>query len=223
MTKLTLFLTVFLVTVAMPTAHASGIWQRLFQDVKLPSQVVLEHKSWTNPVAASATRILNDVAATNGAVMTYTTFSAQPDFARNLTITPTGTTGNVGAGDAIVTGTDIFGNTMTETFVITAGQAYALVGAKAFKSVSSIVFPAPVGTGVTVRAGVSTKLGIHRCTDFAGALAWSVNTGVYEATRGVLVSHPSVIGFNTFVPNGSQDAANDFDVYFVQNYGCGPN
>lgn len=219
MKKFLTFLTLITVFVAT-MAHAAI--RPFYQDVKLPTQAMLEHFSVANPAAASATLLKNAGAANNGSSTTFSTFSAQPDFARNIVITPAGTTANVGAGTAVVTGTNTFGKTITENFTISATQSTATTGSKAFKTVTSVLFPATTGAGVTVNIGTGTKLGMPRCLNDAGDYAWSKYGGAYESTRGTMAVSASAIESNTFVPNGSMDGAHNIDVYYVQNFRCFP-
>lgn len=202
------------------TAFANGPWNRFFQDAKFPSQAQTEHQVWVNPAAASASLLGSGVAITNGSATTISTFSAQPDFPRNITLTPTGTTANVGAGTAVVTGTNIYGKVITENFTIASTQSTATVGAKAFKTVSSVVFPAATGTGVTLSIGSGSKLGVLRCMTNAGDYDFSEFGGVYETTRGTIGNNASLIESNTFTPNGSMDGAHNVDLFYIQNFRC---
>jgi len=204
------------------TAFANGPWIRSFQDYKFPTQVAMEHDQWVNPAAASATLLKSGAAISSTAATTITSFAAQPDFARNITLTPTGTTANVAAGTAVVTGLNIFGKTISENFSISSTQSTATTGNKAFKSVSSVVFPQASGTGVTLSIGSGTKLGLRRCMAQTGDYDWSVYGGAYEATRGTIAANATAIESNTFIPNGSEDGANQVDMYYVQNFRCYP-
>jgi len=209
---------------ATPIAFGAvtGIWNRFFQDIKLPSQAVLEHIQISGPIAADSDYVLNDGAANNSAATTFSTFSSQPDFPRNITITPGGSTGSVVAGTAVVTGKNFFGATITENFSISNGQSTATTGNKAFKSITSVLFPATDNSGVTVDIGVGSKLGVHRCANNAGDLVFSVFDGAYETTRGTLAVSATAVESNTFIPNGTMNGSKVVDVYFVQNFRCSP-
>ena len=124
------------------TAQAQSV-RRLFQDVKLPTQGVVEQQAFTNLLAASTTRILSgNAGATSAAAVTVTTFANQPDSPRNLVVTPGGTTTDIEACVITISGTNIFDKAISETFTFTANQNTAVTGAKAFKTVSSVAFPA---------------------------------------------------------------------------------
>lgn len=215
-----IFLSLLLVS---SSAFANGPWNRMFQNIKLPTQAVMEHKIWVNPAAASATKLVSAGTAATSLATTFTTFAAQPDFPRNIVITPGGTTANVGAGTAVVTGLNILGKTITENFAITSTQSTATTGVKAFASVSSVTFPATTGSAVTVSIGTGTKMGLIHCTDFAGDYVFSMFGGAYDATRGTFVasgvSTPAVES-NTFAPNSAADGAHNVDLFYVQNFRC---
>src|SRR5262245_13016458 len=97
--------------------------------------------TWTDTATASTTLLKTGVATSSSATTSVTTFDAQPDYARNLVITPGGTTGDVPAGDVVVTGTNIRGEIITESFTFAANASTATTGSKAFKTVTSVVFP----------------------------------------------------------------------------------
>lgn len=215
---LTLLATLLAVT---PDAFALSN-QILYRDIKLPTQSMVEHYNWPIPAAASATLLKSGAALTNGSATTISTFLAQPDFPRNIVLTTGGTTANIGAGTAVVSGTNIFGAAISENFTITSAQNGATTGAKAFASVSSVVFPAATGTGATVSVGTGVKLGLKRCVARAGDYVFSEFGGAYETTRGTLVNSASAVESNTFAPNGSMDGAHDIDLFYVQNFACFP-
>lgn len=220
------FIFALLIGLTSQTAFAQaggGPWNRLFQDVKLPTQTVLEHYIAKNPVVASASNfVLNGAIASSASATTLTTFLAQPDFARNVVLTPTGTTGNVASGTAVVNGQNIFGQAISENFTITSSQSTATTGAKAFLKVTSVVFPGASGTGVTLNVGTGTKLGMNRCMINAGDYAWSEFGGVYDATRGTMVANKSAIESNTFIPNSAADGAHNIDVFYSGSFQCHP-
>lgn len=205
------------------TAEAANV-KRLAQDVKLPTQAVLEHETITTPIVATTNYIKDTYAGpTSAAAVTLTTFAHQPDVARNLTITPTGTTGDVEACVITVTGTGINGNTITEDFTFAANDAVAQTGNKAFKTISSVKWAADCESGgfaATWIIGVGSKLGVKRCAANAGAYAFSIFNGAYETTRGTFAADADEAEKNTFIPNGTMDGAKDVEVFYVQNFGC---
>lgn len=215
--------TMIIASVWTPSAHANGPWLREFQNIKLPSQKVLDHYSWLVPSVGGATYIGSSVAISSTAATTISTFSAQPDVARNIVLTPTGTTANVGAGTAVVNGLNIFGKAISENFTITSTQSTATTGANAFRSITSIVFPQASGSGVTLSIGTGVLLGIPYCLDHAGDYVFSEFGGVYETTRGtqaVSGLNATTVEQNTFSPHGTMNGATRVDWFGIQNYEC---
>lgn len=217
-----LFIVTFLITLFSNESFA--VPQRFNRDIKLPSQAILEHQTITTPVVATTNYVLTTNAGpTSAAAATITSFTAQPDVPRNLTITPTGTTTDVESCVITVTGTNFSGATISETFTFAANASTAQTGNKAFKTVSSVAFPADCESGgfaATWIVGVGTKLGLNHCVDKAGYLAFSVFDGAYETTRGTMAVNATAIESNTFIPNGTPDAAKNVEVFYVQNFRC---
>ena len=220
-----IFIFTLMAMMAQTSAQAAPV-KRLAQDVKLPTQAVMERQTITNPIVATTNRVLaTHAGATSAAIATVTTMTAQPDVPRNLTITPTGTTGDVEACIITVTGTNINGATISETFTFLADASTATTGNKAFKTVTSISFPANCESGgfaATWIVGVGSKLGLKRCVANAGDLVFSEFDGAYETTRGTLAANATAVESNTFTPNGTMDAAKSVIVNYIQNFGCFP-
>lgn len=199
--------------------------KRLVQDVKLPTQAVIEQQAFTDLLAASATRVLSgNAGATSAAVATVTTFAAQPDSPRNLTVTPGGTTGDVEACVVVVNGTNIFDRAISENFTFVADASSAQTGSKAFKTVTSVVFPADCESGgfaATWSVGIGEKIGLKRCMAETGAFVSSSLNGVQE-TRATLAFSATAVESNTADFAGTMNGSNDFKAYFIQNFGCFP-
>ena len=192
------------------------------QDVKLPSQAMLEHQTITTPVVADVDRILLAQATTSTGSITVTTFLAQPDVPRTLSITPGGTTADVAASTVTVNGTNIFGKTISEGFAFAANASTATNGTKAFKTVTSIVFPTQDGDAATFNVGVLDALGLKRCMANAGSLAWAAFDGAYESTRPTCTADADEVEKNVCDINGTLNGAKNVELYFVQNFSCMP-
>lgn len=197
------------------------------RDAKFPTQQMIEKQEFTNPLASniSTIKLSGYAGPTSAAVVTLTSFSAQPDMARNLSITPGGTTGDIENCDIVVNGTNIFGANISETFAFLANATGKVTGAKAFKTVSSVVFPANCESGsfaATWSIGTETKLGLKRCVANAGDFLFSLLAGAKEATGPTLTVDSNEVEKNVALFNGSLDGSNDFVLYFMQNYGCAP-
>jgi hypothetical protein len=207
------------------TSEAQSV-RRLFQDVKLPTQGVVEQQSFTNLLAATTNTVLNGSAgSTSAAIATVTTFAAQPDSPRNLRILPGGTTTDVEACDIVVAGTNIFDRAITETFSFLANASTETVGAEAFKTVTSVTFPANCESGsfaATWSIGLGEKIGLKRCMAEAGAFVQSSLNGAKEATAATVVADADEVEKNTVDFNGAMNGTNDHKAYFIQNYGCFP-
>lgn len=147
-----------------------------------------------SPAVGAATAIHAAVTDT-GVLITVTTAITNPDVPRNVTATPGGTTANVTAVAVIVTGTDREDAVLVETLpVFTAGQATAVVGSKAFKTVTSIAIPAN-GSAVTTAIGTGAKLGLTRRLTRNTVFAAYLN-GVKEATAPTVVFDSAVLPAN---------------------------
>lgn len=139
--------------------------------------------------AASATAIL---ASTASAVtpQTITSGITQPDVPRALSVTVGGTAGNVLDSGIVITGLNVEGKTITETFKTTANSTGIINGAKAFMTVTSIFWPAQLGTAATITVGTQNKLGVyHRL--------WPNNTTVKVATSTAISTAPTFDGVPT--------------------------
>lgn len=208
------------------TLSAEAYVKRMGQDAKWPTQAALEYQNFGAPIAALATRVVSGTAGNVSATaVTLSTFTLQPDVPRNLTITPAGTTGDVEACSVVVNGTNIQDKVISETFAFLADASTATVGSKAFKTVTSVVFPANCESGgfaATWSIGVGEKIGLKRCLAVAGDWAWSTAAGAYETTRATMAASASAVESNTADFNGTMNGSNAFKAYYVQNFQCMP-
>ncbi len=215
-----LFISLFLVM----TADAYVV--PVYRDLKPASQVMLERQDFGTPIVATTNRIKTTYAGpTSAAALVLTSFTAQPDVPRNLTITPTGTTGDVEACVITVAGTNYLDGVISETFTFVADASAAVVGNKAFKSVTSVSWPANCESGgfaATWIIGVGEKIGLKRCMANAGDWVWSEVAGVYETTRATIAASATAVESNTADFNGTMDASARFLGFFVQNFACLP-
>jgi hypothetical protein len=198
-----------------------GAYSRNFgRDLKLPSQKMLEMTEVEDCAAVDPDYILTtNNGDTTGAATTVTTFTKQPDVARALTVTPTGTTADVAAGNVVISGTNCKGETVTDTLAFLENASTATTGVVAFKTVTSIVFPAEDSPySATWTVGVSDKLGLCKCLDDAGDVAWASADGTYEATRPTCTADEDEVEKNVCDPNTACDGSKDFKFYFIQNF-----
>lgn len=98
--------------------------------------------------AADADRLVTAARPNTSATMANTTFAGGT--ARNVTVTTAGTSDN--AKTCTITGTDVFGDAMTEVITST-GSAEAVAGAKLFLTVSAVECSAQYAGNITVGSG----------------------------------------------------------------------
>lgn len=220
MKQLKVFLFILAVMSFPAESFAGGPWKVDFQDIKLPTQAMLEHQTFTRPGASNPAYMISANSLSNGVAASLSTFLAQPDFARNIVLRFGSSTGAVGSGTAVVTGLNIFGQTITENFTIASGQSGDVAGNKAFKSISLVTIPAPNAPGATISVGFGNKLGTKRCADRAGDYVFSEFGGVYSLTRGVFAVNSTLIESNTFLPNSTLNGDSNVEFFFIQNYRC---
>ena len=198
-----------------------------YRDIKPASQQMIEKQSIAGPEIADPDQVLTTHAGpTSAAVVTVTTFTAQPDFPRNITITPTGTTTDVEECDVTVSGTNIHNRAISEVLAFAANASTATAGTKAFKTVTSVSWAADCESGgfaATWTVGVGDVLGLKACMDKAGYVIQTVFDGVYEATRATCVADADEVEKNTCDINGTLDGAKVVDFFFMQNFRCKPN
>lgn len=189
-------------------------------------QVIAEYQSITTPIVATTNYIKTTYAGpTSAAALTLTTFTHQPDVPRNITITPTGTTGDVESCVIVVSGTDIFGHSISENFTFAADASTVQTGTKAFKTVTSVLWPASCESGgfaATWIIGVGSALGLNRCLAVAGDVGHATLGGVKEATAPTIAANASVVASNTATLSGTLDGTKTVQLLFYQNYRCLP-
>lgn len=116
-------------------------------------------KTWgaTETVAASATGCHASITALATA-QTITDDITQPTTPRNVTITCTKGGVSDMSGNVIITGTNIWGQTITEA--IAEGADGLKTGTKAFKTVTSILVPVRVQANDAITVGYGSALGV---------------------------------------------------------------
>lgn len=142
--------------------------------------------------------ILADTALDAATTTVVTSFVAQPDAPRNVTVK--GNDGNV-TGNVVVAGTNIDGAAITETIALSGSSVVA--GNKAFKTVTSITLPKyAVANTERIRVGTGAKLGLpfalSRNTVLAAYLA-----NVRETTAPTVVVSAAAVESNTATLNSA--------------------
>jgi hypothetical protein len=150
------------------------------------------------PLLGTSTAVL--VATASVAASVVTAGITNPDVPRNVTATPGGTTSNVAAVSVTITGTNVEDLVITEVLpAFTAGSGAAVVGSKAFKTVTSVSIPI-TGAATTVAIGTGAKLGLNRRLPFNTVFLAAIG-GVREATLPTVVTDLVNIEGNTAVLN----------------------
>lgn len=179
-------------------------------------------------VAAGTTTAV--LPATAGAATSQTISSGitQPDVPRALSVTAGGTTAQVQTGSVVVTGTNVEGKVITESFAFAQATGATVNGVKAFKSVTSVFIPAQLGTAVTYAVGTQNILGInHRLfRNNTTVKVYSAGT-VYGALtlQGVptVVANEGGIEFNTVTPLTAPDGTKFYIICYVfDNWALAP-
>lgn len=146
---------------------------------------------------ASSTTAVHAAVTDNGGVQEVTTAITNPDVPRNITATSGGTATDIKNVKVTITGTNAFGETITEELpVFTENSATTVEGSKAFATVTKIKIPAHDGTGATTAVGFANKLGLgaklSRNTVIAAALA-----NVREGTAPTVAVSSTAVESNT--------------------------
>lgn len=176
---------------------------RFPQDDVMPAFGYMRRQVWTDPVAVDADRLLNDAADDT----THTTFLAQPDFARKLTLVASDT----GTEEVVITGKNIRNEVITETIALNGTTP--VVTTKAFKSVTSIAIPV-LASNATVDVGVNDAMGLDRCMS-GNEVILATMDGVYETTRPTVTFSATDVALNTVDPNTALNAAKDLVVVYM--------
>lgn len=174
----------------------------------------LKRDVFVDPLALLATKLKTGQATTSSAITTVTSFSAQPDIARKISITPGGTTADVKAGNYVVTGTNIRNEVISSTLVFADNDTAAQISDKAFKTVTSVVLPIQDGNGATFDIGITDALGLSRCMSEAAVIDAYID-GVRETTAATVTFHATDISKNTVDPNTALNGTKDLTVAYI--------
>lgn len=176
---------------------------------------------WTDPLAA-ATAGLKAATATVASVVELTAADlltagkaellARP---RNVTFTTAGGTAADAPANAVIVGTDINGDELTETVTLsqTAGTAS---GSKAFRTIETITYPAADGTGATIAVGYGNVFGLSkRIRTRAGALMYGkeISAGTV-VTNGTLATPTASPPNGSYSPNSAPDGSKDYAIEY---------
>lgn len=162
----------------------------------------IAHLAWSaaQAVAADPDGIFDNIPCSGDsavtALPTAATFKNQPPCARNVVVTPAGTTASVKAVAVKITGTDISGAVITEDLTLTVDSLNPTTGAKAFASITKVEIPAMDGAGVTLDVGFGDILGIPYLLTHNTVLAAYLNN-VKEGTAPTVTVSATAMSENT--------------------------
>lgn len=168
------------------------------------------------------------LAATNGAAAAQTVITGitQPDVPRALSLTPTAnTTGS--PLTVVVTGLNVEGKTITESFVIPVNSTTIVNGTKAFKSIISVAIPGNT-TGLTITVGTRNLLGVyHRLFNQNTTVKVYAAATVYGALTlqgaPTVASNETDIERNTVSPATTPDGSKFYIIcYAFDNWALAP-
>ncbi len=143
-------------------------------------------------------RILADTAMASGATTVVTSFAAQPDVPRNVTVTGNGA---AVAGNVVIVGTNEGGETITETIV--AAGAATVLGTKAFATITQITLPAWVSANTErIRVGTGARLGLGMLLSRNSVLRAFLG-GVLEGTAPTVAFSATALEANTVTLNSA--------------------
>jgi len=190
----------------------------LVKAVDITTVVCAAVGNWdTQAIATGESGAVAFTGGIDGAADVVTTDITQPSTPRNITATSGGTAGDIKAGQVIITGTNMKDEVITETLpVFTVNSATTVVGAKAFKTVTSISFPPHDGatdwtvSRATVAIGVQDVLGLPYLLTEKSCAQTLVNNAIDSAAT--LTTSTSAIESNTIDPNAAL-AGTPIDVY----------
>jgi len=164
-------------------------------------------QKWTTPAAPGAASVLAATTLHATDTTTVTSFVAQPDFPRVLSITGNQTQ----AKNVVITGVDIRGNAITDT--IKLNNTSTVDGVKAFAKIISILLPSRTGSGDTVSVGFSDKLGLEVIPAYAVAISAHHN-GTLEGTLPTITRYATDISRNIIDFNNACAGDHDQAVVF---------
>lgn len=174
----------------------------------------LRRQLWSAPDALSLTAAKTGQATSSSVITTVTSFTAQPDFPRAVSIDPGGTTADVPAGDVVVTGTNIRDEVITDSVTFAANATAPINTVKAFKTLTSVVFPIQDGASATYDIGYADALGLDRAMS-GNEVIMATADGVYETTRPTVVFDATDVEKNMVTLDTALDASLDVAISFI--------
>lgn len=160
-----------------------------------------------------ANGILAEYETSTTEAKTATTFLAQPPCPRQITVIVKAADAGEVTKDATCTinGTNIADTAISETLTFTDNLATALTTAKAFKTVTSIVFSAQADGTPAFDVGWNEVFGLPFMFD-AKPFALEKFDGAVQFTAGTFTIDDNEIEKNVYDPNGNLDGAKELEL-----------
>lgn len=187
------------------------------------------HQVWTNPAAKVANEILTAKAGPNTATVSYSPDGARATagvaylpYARNVLVTVAHATAVV-ALSGVISGFDIYGKQISETWSVTAGGTSKTYATKtAFSRVTSISITAAADASAdTVTVGQGDVLGLDVKLSIGGTgAALKELAGGSLVTNGVLVASNLTANNDprgTYAPNTIPNGSTSYEIYFLSD------
>lgn len=170
--------------------------------------------------AAKATDAVHAAVTDDGTEQEITTNITNPDVPRSITATAGGTAGDIKAIQVTIEGTNVAGETITETLpAFTVDTAGTVEGSKAFKTVTKITIPAHDGNGATTEIGTGSALGLsHELDDNTVIPGMTALNGSREGTEPTVATDGSAVEGNTADLNSALDG-NEVDIWYIAEGG----
>jgi hypothetical protein len=172
--------------------------------------------------AAAAAAGLHAATATTVAPQTLLTadlvsggVTALAAYPRNVTFTTAGGTAADAPATAVITGTDIDDNALTET-VSLAQTATIASGVKAFKTITSIVYAAGDGTGATIAVGFGSVFGLAKKAKVrqGGPVVYAQTLDGAVVTNGTFVVPATGAPYGTWSPSTAPNASHNYVISY---------
>lgn len=196
---------------------------------------LLMKDSWTDPATASISAYISTGLTGAGEMPNANTITVsrtgalsaewdgtlgatgKPDFPRNVVVTVTHGSSIV-ACNGVITGIDVYGRTITETWSVTAtGTTKTYTGVTAFYRVDQItVISASDAEANTLKLGTGAVLGLSMPNPIASA--------VKETSAGSVVTNGTFVAASTsanadkrgtYAPNSAPNGSTDYAVWYV--------
>lgn len=180
------------------TATESGAAEVLIYPGALANSIV-----WLTPATADADGILDGQVCSGAAtaVVAASMLLATMGVARGLVVQPKTGTDNVLAGDVVVTGTDLDGAALVASATFLASATGAVAIARAFKTITTVDFPATNGAS-TWDVGWQDTLGLPRTQVAIQRPKRTLLNNAVETTAPTIVASATLAN-NTLDPNSA--------------------